>query len=819
MKKILFFLCFYLAVNSAKDLSGQEFMPNSGTTGICYAGTRVHRIYIPPRLKHAPRNGLKSGGTINVNYTGFTAQAKNAVEFAVAILKDILPSDLQVTVNASWTKISSSGVLGNSAITGFAGGWVIDALNPMVYYPITIAEKIAGKNLNENNEADIELELNNSINWYFGTDGNTPPNRYDLVTVVLHELCHGLGFFDSMGVTGTQGHYGLGNLPVIYDTFVENQAGRKLTDTTLFPQNSTALYLQLTGGQLFFNGPLTFKYLSGDRARLFAPSTWDPGSSISHLDETRTLDVNSLMTPFIDLGEAIHDPGDLTLSILGDMGWINTRILADGKKDTEEHLTSVELSLSIRSDTLYNKSNVGLVYSFDDFKTSSTLTLNQTSDPDKFTCSVGIPSYNTRISYYFFVEDDFQRLYKSPSLAEKAPYRLFVGLDTVKPVLTHTPSEYYFEKIDSIPIMAVATDNLGIDTVYVEFNVNDGPVSSFGLSNKSNDKYSSSLNVKPLGLKGGDTFNYRIFAIDKASGHNTAIMPSSGYQSISIEALLPVEESYSTDFSDAANDFFNSGFSIEKPAGFNSLALHSEHPYQSPDEDNKEFNFSSVLRHPVVYDGTGMTISFRELVLVEPGEPGSKFGFSNFYDYVILEGSRDFGKSWFPVADGYDCRINSGWESSYNSSTDGQNSTFVGNESMMLVHTFYPKLNDRISSGESMLIRFRLFSDPYAHGWGWVIDDLKILRLIDGMKETQDSEEKIYPNPGRGNFSISLGNSMNNGEFSISIYNTAGKCILKNRSSNENVINVNISHYPAGLYFVVIRNSAGIKTLKYSLVR
>ena len=33
------------------------------------------------------------------------------------------------------------------------------------------------------------------------------------------------------------------------------------------------------------------------------------------------------MTPYIDKGEAIHDPGKFTISILGDLGWINTRII------------------------------------------------------------------------------------------------------------------------------------------------------------------------------------------------------------------------------------------------------------------------------------------------------------------------------------------------------------------------------------------------------------------------------------------------------------------------------------------------------------
>ena len=54
---------------------------------------------------------------------------------------------------------------------------------------------------------------------------------------------------------------------------------------------------------------------------------------------------------------------------------------------------------------------------------------------------------------------------------------------------------------------------------------------------------------------------------------------------------------------------------------------------------------------------SGMIISYNELVLVEPGETGSLFGSSGFYDYVILEASKDFGKTWFNLIDGYDSRL------------------------------------------------------------------------------------------------------------------------------------------------------------------
>src|SRR5512135_3781628 len=149
MKQILSLILIVIAIGPGHDLSSQVLIRNSRITGTCYAGNKVHRIYIPPRMKRVPRNGSKGGGTITVNYTGFTSQAKSAVEFAAGIIEDMLPSDLRITLNATWTSISSSGVLGNSSVTSFAGGWNINALKPNAYYPVTVAEKIAGRSLNE----------------------------------------------------------------------------------------------------------------------------------------------------------------------------------------------------------------------------------------------------------------------------------------------------------------------------------------------------------------------------------------------------------------------------------------------------------------------------------------------------------------------------------------------------------------------------------------------------------------------------------------------------------------------------------------------
>jgi hypothetical protein len=819
MRRIIIIIAVFLLLFPVAGIKAQELISNRSITGVCYAGNKVKRIYIPPPKSFLIKSDSKGGGKITVIYSGFTTEARTAVEYAVKILESMLPSDLKMTIKTSWTRISTAGVLGNSSITGFAGGWGIDALDPMAFYPVTVAEKIAGKSLNEDYEADVELVLNSSAKWYFGTDGNTPVSKYDLVTVVIHELCHGLGFFDSMDVVNSAGSYGIGTIPVIYDKFVENLTGKKLTDTTYFKQNSFSLYQELVSGQLYFNGPLTRRYLSGNRARLYSPSEWDPGSSVSHLDETRTAQGDELMTPYIDFGEAIHNPGKLTMSILGDLGWINTRIRHIEIKDTEEHLSEIQINATIKSDTAFNKGMVGLVYSFNDFLTSDTLLMNSPLLNDSYSAIIPISSYNTKLNYYFFVADDFSRLYKSPSLAEKDPYSFYVGTDTIKPVISHTPAKYYFENIDSVLFEAGVTDNLGVDTVYIEYRVNSGPSKYSGLTSEELNKYTLNLSVKPLLLNGGDTIKYRIIAIDKASVRNTIISPASDYYNIRIETILQAVKSYSTDFHNASAEFFNSGFEIVKPSDFNTTGLHSEHPYKSPDEDYKSLEFSSVLRHPVIFDASGMVITFRELVLVEPGAEGSVFGFSDFYDYVIIEASKDFGKNWFPLADGYDSRIVSSWETAYNSSTDGQNSTFVGNESMMQEHAFYPRISDKIHNSDSLLIRFRLYSDPYAHGWGWAIDDLKINPLVDKVEEINSPDIKIFPNPGNGMLNIKFGTGANFKPVRISVYNYAGKCIIQEESFTEEMIALNITGNPSGLYLIVINDGRNTKTIKYNLIK
>jgi hypothetical protein len=823
MKKLLLLLICGFVVNSGIPLNAQKYIPNSSVNAQCYAGNKVNRIYIPPPPVFFKKSLSKGKASITVYYTGFPTEAKSAFDYAVSILESVLPEDTRLTILADWEKIQSTGILGQTSITGYAAGWGINARNPRAYYPVALAEKIAGESLNEDTVGDLVLRINSSINWYMGTDGATPPQKYDLVTVVIHEVCHGLGFYDSMNTDGTVGWWGVNSFPMIYDTFIEDQMQRRLTDTLKYSNYSTDLYHVLTGNMVFFNGPLLSKYTTGQRAKLYAPSVWDPGSSISHLDEQATLPQNSLMTPYIDPGEAIHNPGKYTLSILGDLGWVNTRIITDTVHDTENHLTLIELSVSIKSDTLYDHNKVGVVYSFDKFASSDTIYMVSPNSDNSYRAVVNIPAYNSYLQYYYFVEDCFLRLYRSPSLYDILKYSVYVGTDTMKPVITHAPALYYMQTVDTVNLNATVYDNLGLDTVYIEYRINNGPPEYIGMKAGKKDNYSAIINTKRLSLVGGDSLKYRIFAVDTAKVPNTAVLPGKGYFAIEIEAISSVVDNYSTDFSDAGPDFFNIGFDIDRPASFNNYGLNTEHPYTSPEDNSKSINSVSLLRHPVKFNESGMLITFNELVLVEPGEPGTVYGSLDFYDYVIVEGSKDFGRTWFALAPGYDCREYPSWETAYGSkmSADGMNSIFAGTEDMLMKKTIYYPPSASISAGDTLMVRFRLFSDPYANGWGWVIENLKIGPLIDVVSEISSSPLVVYPNPGRGiiNITSDKAGSGTGKPMRYSVFNSAGICIIKDKVAGDSEMTIDLSGYPTGLYIIILYRDDGIKRIKYSLVK
>ncbi len=247
-------------------------------------------------------------------------QPKAAFTYAANLWASQLQSPVPITIDACWANNLPPGVLGhagaNNFFRNFSGAPVTNT-----WYSVPAANALHGSDLDPA-EADIYSAFSSTFNWYFGTDGNTPPSQVDFASVVLHEITHGLGFLGSMQVASGQGSWGLGTpSPIIYDRFTENGSGQKLLDTALFPNPSAVLASQLQSNDIYFNGANANTGNGGARVPLYAPATWQSGSSYSHLAESYNNTPNALMTFALPNGESIHSPGPVTLGLLKDTGW------------------------------------------------------------------------------------------------------------------------------------------------------------------------------------------------------------------------------------------------------------------------------------------------------------------------------------------------------------------------------------------------------------------------------------------------------------------------------------------------------------------
>jgi len=263
-----------------------------------------------------PAVAQPEAATFVVTYTGFPAAAKTAFQRAVNIWKGLVTSSVPITISAQFTPLGT-GILGSAGpnfvwrdFSGapVAGTWYVDAL----------ANKLHASQLDAS--PDIVARFSSNFpNWHYGS-GPAPAGKYDFTSVVLHEIGHGLGFLGAGFVSGGKGTVRISGLPIVYDRYTENNAGKALLT---FADNSAALAAQLQGGNLYFDSAQVRAANGNLRARLYAPAVFQPGSTYSHLNEATypAGNAHSLMTPQLGQGETIRSPGAITLAIFRTLGW------------------------------------------------------------------------------------------------------------------------------------------------------------------------------------------------------------------------------------------------------------------------------------------------------------------------------------------------------------------------------------------------------------------------------------------------------------------------------------------------------------------
>ena len=257
---------------------------------------------------------LEKQSTINVNYNNFPDWARKELQSAVDIWAANFQSKVVITIDATWSNSQSISVLGSARPGGYFAGFS-GAPDPSLWYPSALANALAGKDLDLRN-AEMVININSRGSWNRRGDGAPTAREYDLKSVFIHEMAHGLGFLSN---DAYDSFFGFGSIeqPTPFNAYTQTPDGRRLAD---LPSPSLELGKALRS-TLVWSGALGIAANGGVKPVLYTPSAYEDGSSISHLDEKTFADneLDRVMTPNLDAGEVFAGPGPLLLAMMADL--------------------------------------------------------------------------------------------------------------------------------------------------------------------------------------------------------------------------------------------------------------------------------------------------------------------------------------------------------------------------------------------------------------------------------------------------------------------------------------------------------------------
>jgi hypothetical protein len=794
----------------------------------------------------------KASANIVVTYeTVPPADVKAVFEKAAATWSTVFSSDVPINVNVKWASLATN-VLGSAGasvnVRNFVGA---NRLN--TFYPIALAEKMAHKNLNGTNP-DIVATFNSDFTaWYIGTDGVPTINQIDLYSVVLHEMGHGLGFIGQVSVDNGEAGY---SYPGIFDQAMVNAANVALMDTNSFKNPSAALYTQVTSGKINLSSPSILRN-NGSAGKLYTPATYSVGSSIYHVDQVKYKvgDENALMTPQIARGEITRSIGPIVTSAFNDFGWYSSNLIGEEYNDTEDQANDKVFSVKVYSDTLWEESSLKLYLAINSNTFNPVSTFTKSGNTYSYTLPKNAITRN--IKYYWYAEEKSGKKFVTPAEAPVISGTRFgsyfefnIAPDTTKPEVVYSnPLKYIFSSQTSVPLPTLlAADNIGIDTVYMEYSINSGAAVRKGFTKVPglSFSYTNSFEFAAGLLKAGDVVKYRIIVKDKAKTTNTVTLPATGTYDFTVIGLQSVATNYKQNFdTPPTTDFYLKGFSFAQPSGFSSSGLHSAHPYADGSEESyngaggsdKFTNSDAILLKPITVRADTAKMYFDEVVLVEPGEAGASFlnqdGSVNrsFYDYVIVQASNDNGKNWYNLISGWDSNFSTTWLNAYNTGFDAAgNSSGIGTSALFKKREIDILSSGKFKAGDQLVFRFRLHADIGAHGWGWAIDNLNIQGsvappappLVLATEPIYSPELLVSPNPTFQTVRLRLALNSQEEQVVAGIISSQGQWVQQESIQVKGGMlekQFDVSTLPAGTYYVQVITGRNVYNKRIIVVR
>jgi hypothetical protein len=255
-------------------------------------------------------------------------QRLNAFTYAANLWGAVLQSSVTIEVDAAMDPLFCNAT---SAVLGSAGATYIHrdftgAPQAGTWYCQALANSLAGTHLNPGT-ADISAQFNSNLNgdpgclggigWYYGYDQN-PAGDIDFVSVVFHEICHGLGFQTFMASNGAL----FNGYDDQYEIFLEHHFATppdypSMTDAQRAAGNIGDPNLHWLGPIVNALAPsiLTGGIANG-HVRMYGPNPYESGSSVSHWSTVCT--PNLVMEP--SYTGPNHD-ATMEIALFEEIGW------------------------------------------------------------------------------------------------------------------------------------------------------------------------------------------------------------------------------------------------------------------------------------------------------------------------------------------------------------------------------------------------------------------------------------------------------------------------------------------------------------------
>lgn len=228
--------------------------------------------------------------------------------------------------------------------------------------------------------------------------------------------------------------------------------------------------------------------------------------------------------------------------------------------------------------------------------------------------------------------------------------------------------------------------------------------------------------------------------------------------------------------------------------------MHTQHPYPV------NFTASVNLLHPVVVSSSMSMLYYEDVALVEPGLDGAPFGTDDFRDYAVMEASKN-GIDWVALKDGYDARLHPEWLTSYAANTPA---------SRPLLRQHQVDLRDQFTAGDTLLFRYRLFSNASITGWGAALDYVVIQEEPTGV-ESRTSVWHVFPNPVASDVTARYTLTRPSAAH-VDVIDASGKPVhardIVHPSAGTFEVTFSMSHQPPGLYVIRLKTEEGVYTTK-----